>query len=182
MPEGSKKTFRPRPKTLPSKSHLVLELQAISQRIGRTPTTNDINELSKQGRAYSLNTYYEAFGSFLEAVGKAGLKSHYKQKFDQEKLIHELRVLREKLKRPLLGKDVTAARKKGKVSSIYHFQREFGSIPKAIEAAGIKNHFQKEKEPTKYWQKYTLEELTEQLKAGQNARSQADDARHQRSQ
>lgn len=41
-----------------------------------------------------------------------------------------------KLKRPLLGKDVIAARKIGKVSSIYHFQRAFGSVPKAIEAAG----------------------------------------------
>ena len=29
-----------------------------------------------------------------------------------------------------------AARKKGTVSSIYHFQRAFGSVPKAIEAAG----------------------------------------------
>jgi hypothetical protein len=41
-----------------------------------------------------------------------------------------------KLKRPLLAKDVVAARKKGKVSSVYHFQRAFGSVPKAIEAAG----------------------------------------------
>lgn len=226
LPEGGKSKIGWRPKNLPSKSHLVLELQAISQRIGKTPTTNDINDLSKEGRAYSLNTYYEVFGSFTEAVRKAGLKANYKQRFDKEKLIHELRVLREKLKRPLLGKDVAAARKKKKVSSIYHFQRAFGSVPKAIEAAGagrkiysraemidilrkidaklnrpvlaldidelfragsgpshraierefggmtkarraagIKNNFQKQKETTKYWQKYTLEELTDQLKA-----------------
>lgn len=202
------------------------ELQAIAQRIGRTPTTNDINDLSKEGRAYSLDMYYVVFGSFLEAVRKAGLKPHYKQKFDKEKLLAELRALREKLKRPLLGKDVIAARKKGKVSSIYHFQRAFGSVPQAIaaagagrkiysreemikilrkidakldrpvlasdidelyhrcegphhraverefggmakarRAAGIKNHFQKVSETTKYWQKYTLSELTGQLKA-----------------
>lgn len=226
IPDGGKKPFRWRPKTLPSKSHLILELLAISQSLGRTPTTNDINDFSKAGRSHSLNIYYDVFGSFLDAIKKAGLKPNYKQKFDKEKLIHELRVLREKLKRPLLGKDVAAARKKGKVSSIYHFQRAFGSVPQAIaaagagkkiysraemieilrkidvrldrpvlasdvdvlfrkgeapshraierefggmakarRAAGIKNHFQKEKEPTKYWQKYTLEELTEQLKA-----------------
>lgn len=226
IPNGSKKQFRWRPKTLPSKSRLVLELLGIAQKLGRTPTTNDINELSKAGRSHSLNIYYDVFGSFLEAVKKAGLKSHYKQEFDKEKLLAELRTLREKLKRPLLGKDVVAARKKKKVSSIYHFQRAFGSVPKAIEAAGvgrkiysraemikilrqidakldrpvlpsdidaqfhigkapshraierefggmvkarraagIKTLFQKENKPTKYWQKYTLEELTKQLKA-----------------
>jgi hypothetical protein len=136
LPEGgNQKGWRP--KSLPSKSHLILELQAIAQRLGKTPTTGDINELSKQGRAYSLNIYYEVFDSFPEAIKKARLKPNYKQKFDKEKLIHELRVLRKKLKRPLLGKDVAAARKKGIVSSLYHFQRAFGSVPKAIEAAGV---------------------------------------------
>ncbi len=68
------------------------------------------------GRARSLNIYYDVFGSFLDAVKKAGLKPHYKQKFDKENLLAELRELRAKLKHPLIGKDVIAARKKGKVS------------------------------------------------------------------
>ena len=203
-----------------------MSLQAIAQRLGKTPTTTDIIEQSKAGRGFPLNNYYDVFGSFPEAVRKAGLKSKYRQEFDQEKLLEELRRLRVTLKRPLLGKDVVAARKNGKVSSIYHFQRAFGSVPKAIEvagagrktytrremieilrkidaeldrpvldfdldelyhkdkgpnhraverefggmakarrAAGVKNHFQKEGEATKYWQKYTLEKLTKQLKA-----------------
>lgn len=223
FPLGSKSRIGWRPKNLPSKGHFILELQAIAQRIGRTPTTTEIRELSKQGRAYSLDTYYAVFGSFTEAVRKAGLKS---QKFDKEKLLGELRALREKLNRPLLGKDVLAARKKGNVSSIYHFQLAFGSVPKAIEAAGagrkiysrqemikilrqidatldrpvlasdidelyhkgegphhraverefggmakarravgIKNAYRKAKKNTKYWQKYTPEELIKQLKA-----------------
>lgn len=136
LPSGSKSKIGWRPKILPSKSHLILEIQTIAQRLERTPVTNDINELSKQGRVSSLNTYYEVFGSFLEAVGKAGLKPNYQQKFDKEKLLEELRALRRKLKRPLLGKDVVKARKKGKVSSVYHFQRAFGTIPQAIAAAG----------------------------------------------
>ena len=223
FPSRSKSRIGWRPKNLPSKGHFILELQAISQRIGRTPTTTDIIELSKAGRAYSLDAYYAVFGSFREAVRKAGLKS---QKFDREQLLGELRRLRAKLKRSLLGKDVLAARKKGKVSSIYHFQIAFGSVPQAIaaagvgrkiysreemikilrqidakldrpvlasdidelyhqgegpnhraverefggmakarRAAGIKNAYRKEKKSTKYWQKYTLEELTKQLKA-----------------
>lgn len=226
VPDGGKRKTGWRPKSLPSKSFIILELRAIAQRLGKTPTTYDITELSKAGRAFSLNTYYEVFGSFLEAVKKAGLKPNYKQKFDKEKLLGELRALRAKLKRPLIGKDVVAARMKGKVSSIYHFQRAFGSVPKAIEAAGagkktytreemvkilrqieaeldrpvlasdvdklfragngpshraverefggmakarraagIKNTYRKENRGTRYWQKYTPEELVEQLKS-----------------
>lgn len=127
---------KPRSKSLPSKGHLILGLQAIAQRLGRTPTTTDIAELSQAKRSSSLQVYYEVFGSFPEAVKKAGLKANYKQTFDKDKLLYELRELHTKLKRPLLGKDVVAARKNGKVSSIYHFQRAFGSVPKAIEAAG----------------------------------------------
>lgn len=122
-------------KSLPSEGHLILNLQAIAQSLKKTPTTSDINELSKAGRSYPLGIYYEVFGSFLEALKKAGLQSNYKQKFDKEKLLGELKRLRAKLKRPLLGKDVVAARKRGKISSLYHFQRAFGSVPQAIEAA-----------------------------------------------
>lgn len=136
VPSGGKLNKGGRSKSLPSKGHLILRLQAISQRLGRTPTTTDINELSKSGRSYPLNNYYDVFGSFVEAIKKAGLKAIYKQKFDKEKLLDELRELCAKLKRPLLAKDVVAARKKGKVSSVYHFQRTFGSVPKAIQAAG----------------------------------------------
>ncbi len=136
LPDEGKSKIRWRPKSLPSKSHLVLKLQAIAQRLGKTPTTTDIVELSKAGLSPSLDTYYEVFGSFTEAIKKAGLKPNYNQKFDKEKLLGEIRDLREKLKRPLLGRDIIAAAKKGKVSSIYQFQRVFGSVPKAIEAAG----------------------------------------------
>ena len=113
-----------------------MSLRAIAQRLGRTPITTDITALASAGRSYSLKDYYEVFGSFPEAVKKAGLPANYKKVFDKDKLIGELRELHNKLKRPLLGKDVAAARKKGRVSSIYHFQRAFGSVPKAIAAAG----------------------------------------------
>lgn len=225
VPECSKLNKGRHPKNLPSKGHLILSLQAIAQRLGRTPTTTDINEMSKAGRSYPLNNYYDVFGSFVEAIKKAGLKAIYKQKFDKEKLLGELRELCAKLKRPLLAKDVVAARKKGKVSSVYHFQRAFGSVPKAIEtagarqktyarqemieilrqlnsqldrpvlasdidelfrlgkgpshrmierefggmakarrAAGIRNSYKKDSGVTRYWQKYTPDELIEQLK------------------
>ena len=51
-------------------------------------------------------------------------------------MIAELKKLRREIKRALIARDVQAARKKGKASSLYHFQREFGSFPLAIAAAG----------------------------------------------
>lgn len=136
------KDDRPRKKHgLPSASHLILELHAISQNVlGRTPTTKDIIELSKKGRSHSLATYYAVFGSFVTAIRRARLKQHYMQQFDdrgKERLLAEIRNLSKVLKRPLLGKDVAAARKKGLVSPINHFQIAFGTIPKAIAAAGV---------------------------------------------
>ncbi len=63
-----------RSKSLPSKGHLILSLRAIAQRLGRTPTTTDINENSRGGRSYSLNNYCDVFGSFTEAIKKPVLK------------------------------------------------------------------------------------------------------------
>lgn len=137
LPEGKRK-YRAG-KDLPSAGHLILELHAIAQEIKRTPTTSIINERSKQNRAYSLNTYYAVFGSFLTAVKRAKLKPRYKQEFDEadrERMLAELRRLRKKLKRPIFDEDVDAARRRKEVSPPYHFQRAFGSVPLAIEVAG----------------------------------------------
>lgn len=121
---------------LPSESHLVLQLRAIAQELERAPTTADVNQRSKNRRSHSLAIYLAVFSSFQTALKAAKLPSRYKQEFDREKLLGELRVLRQKLKRALIGRDVAAARKCGEVSSLYHFQRAFGSVPAAIAAAG----------------------------------------------
>jgi len=121
---------------LPSAGNLILKLIALGQRLGRTPTTTDVSELSKKGRIFSLDAYYAVFGSFNDALRRARLPLRYNQEFDKEKLSGELRELHAKLKRPLLGKDVLAARARKEVSSLYHFQRAFGSVPLAVAAAG----------------------------------------------
>jgi hypothetical protein len=214
---------------LPSRSRLMLELKAIGQELGSAPTTKDWVQLRKQERVYPIYIYYAVFGSFLDAVKLAKLKPRYKQEFDEvdrEKMLEELRVLSRKLKRPLFGEDVFAARKKKKVSPINHYQIAFETVPAAIAAAGVApkiiytreemigilrkldakldrpvqksdidelyhagkgpaahtlekkfggmakarrvagviRHYRKAKGQTRYWQKYTPEELIEQLK------------------
>ena len=81
------------------------------------------------------DAYYAGFGSFNDALRRAKLPLRYNQEFDKEKLIGELRGLHAKLKLPLLGKDVSAARSRGDVSSLYHLQKAFGSVPLAVAAA-----------------------------------------------
>jgi hypothetical protein len=118
---------------------LISELRRIARKLGRTPTTADIFILRKQDDVYPLYVYYAVFGSFLDAIKQARLKSRYKQEFDEadrERLLEELRALRRKLKRPLFDEDVDEARRRKEVSSPYNFVLAFGSVPRAIEAAG----------------------------------------------
>lgn len=124
----------------PSKAYLKLELQTLANRLGRVPTTNDINQLAKLGETYQLGHYYAVFGSFLKAVKLAGLKARYLQEFDEKQkkfMLDQLRNLAKKLKRPLKGNDIYEARKQGIVSPINHYQLAFGGVPKAMAAAGV---------------------------------------------
>jgi len=124
-------------KNLPSAGHLILDLQAIAQSLlGRTPTAADIRELSKQGRSNPLNVFRAVFGSYSEAVRRARLKPDHIREYNPEVMLAELRALHKKLGRPLLKRDIADASKKGKVPTLHFLRREFGSVGKAVIAAG----------------------------------------------
>jgi hypothetical protein len=109
-------------------------------RFGRAPTTEEITSLAKEGRSHPLDDYYKVFGSYLAALKKAGIKSRYRQEFDEHdrtRMLAELRELSRRLKRPLIGRDFPPARRKGLVSPINHFHIAFGTIPNAIALAGV---------------------------------------------
>ena len=125
---------------MPSEGHMILELQVIAQRLGKVPTTQIIQDLSKQDQAYPLYLYYAVFGSFLKALKRARLKSRYLQEFDEADrliMLNQLRALSKKLKRPLITADIYPARKRKEVSPFNHFKTAFGTIPAAIELAGV---------------------------------------------
>jgi len=134
--QGKKMNFWVR-KHLPSAGHLVLELRTIAQSLKRTPQGRDITELSKQGRANSLNTYRAVFGGFREALRRARLTSQYPRQYPQEQMLAELRALAKKLGRPPLRRDIAVASKKGKAPSSYFLRRAFGNVTKALKAAGV---------------------------------------------
>jgi len=121
---------------LPSKGALALELQGLFQELNRVPTTTDVTHFAKKGRCHHIHWFYAVFGDFKTAIKTAGLRPRYKQEFDKEQLLTELRTLHKKLKRPLIQKDVVKASKEGKCSYVFHFQRAFGSVPNAIREAG----------------------------------------------
>jgi hypothetical protein len=120
-----------------SANHLILELRAIAQRLGKTPSCQDVHRLHKDGKAHPIRHYYRIFGSFNEAIEKAGLKYRSDRALDREKLLQELRILHAKLKRPVRLEDVIKGRDKGTISPLNRFQQVFGSVPKAIWAAGV---------------------------------------------
>ncbi len=139
-------------KYLPSARHLILELREIAQYVlGKTPRAIDINELSKQKRANSVNTYYAVFGSFREALKQASLTPEYPRQYDHEKIFEELRGLRTRLNRPISRSDIVTAWKEWNAPSPYFLKREFGTVTKALKAAGI-------------GQKYTREEMIDSLR------------------
>lgn len=119
---------------LPSAGHLILELRALAQHLGRTPKVYDVSERSKQRLGYSLNTYRAVFGTLSEAFRRAKLSPDYPRQYSPEKMIAELRELRKKLGRPLTVGDIEKASKKGKAPSGYFLKRAFGSTTKAINA------------------------------------------------
>lgn len=57
-----------------SQDKLIDELQEITGDLGRPPTEDEMMELSKEGKAYSVATYKKYFGSWGEAKVRAGLQ------------------------------------------------------------------------------------------------------------
>ena len=134
-------SYAPKLDLLPNDGQLISELRQIARVLGKTPTTNDITRLSKQRKSQTLQNYYAVFGSYVDAVKAAKLKQHYKQEFDKEKLLAELRTLGKSFKRPIFARDVDEARRKRLVSPPFHFQRAFGSVANAIESAGVNKKY-----------------------------------------
>jgi Homing endonuclease associated repeat len=136
-----KESYAPKLDLLPSEERLIDELRQIAQTLGKTPRFADITRLSKQKQSHTTQNYYAVFGNYVEAVKAAGLKQHYRQEFDKEKLLAELHELGKTLNEPMFARHIVEARRKSLVSPKNHFDNAFGSISKAIEAAGVNKKY-----------------------------------------
>lgn len=113
------------------KSELIEELQRISSEIGRAPTFTELKEHS----GYSSTAYYNRFGSLSDAREVAGLEDPGRpnQGYQADELINRLQELSDDLGRPPTVEDINEHSDLSKGP----YQRVFGSIPDAREAAGL---------------------------------------------
>jgi hypothetical protein len=79
-------------------------------------------------------------------------------------MIEILRRVDANLDRPVLASDIDELYNQGKAPHHRTIELKFGGMAKARKAAGINNVYKKDSDTTRYWQKYTPEELIAQLK------------------
>lgn len=112
---------------------LTEQLQVKYTRLGRVPTTRDVNEDREMA---SANVFKRMFGSFKLALEAAGIPTkRTRAKYARQELIAQMRQKTEELGRPPKQKEVEVD---PEMASVHTFVDEFGSFIMAIEAAGFK--------------------------------------------
>jgi hypothetical protein len=153
----------------PIKLILIEQLHELARKLGRTPTNKEVSSAHKEGKCLSLSTFVNAFGSFSQALKAANLPLNYGQQFSRAELILQLKNLASKRKKQLKVNDIKAAAKRGVCARPIHFINEFGSINKALQAAGLikikKAVSPKDIRLRKKTKSYSDEELLEQLRS-----------------
>ena len=115
-----------------TREELIEFLVKLGEKLGRTPTTRDVNNTEDMPNACTYRNY---FGSWNNALEAAGLSPNMRYDWTREELIELLVKLGEKLGRTPVIKDVGADKD---MPSAYAYMRFFGSWNKALKAAGLK--------------------------------------------
>lgn len=111
-----------------SDEELLDAIQALANELGHVPSTT---EMAEQGK-YSHKVCMKRFGSWNEALERAGLPPNKRQNIPQTELINEISRLAVKIGRPPSSTEMT---QQGQFSRDIYFER-FGSWSDALEAAG----------------------------------------------
>jgi hypothetical protein len=144
------------------RERLLKELRRLQRKLGRNLFDEDVDEARRRKEVSSPYHFVRAFGSVPAAIEAAGAG---KKIYSREELIAILRDLDAALNRPIQKSDIENLYDAGKGPSIKMFLKEFGTISKARRAARTQTTYRKARTRTAYWQKYTKQELTAQLKA-----------------
>ncbi len=110
-----------------SEDELLADLQTLADRLGRTPTSNDMREHG----SHSTSTYMKRFGSWNDAIKAADLDPPAQNKISDAELISDLHRLRDELGGKPTSTDVSQEGKYGLAT----YQRRFGSWSEAAAAA-----------------------------------------------
>lgn len=119
---------------------LLYELKDLADTLGKTPTKKDINEFTQSGGAIaSVATYIRRFGSFNNALIKAGLlpTREVPTSKNDEELLAELRLLAAQLGKIPTKRDIDNFGKANNASGSSTYIRRFGSYSNALHLAGL---------------------------------------------
>jgi hypothetical protein len=113
-----------------SRDSLIEELNRLADKLGKTPSANDMRDHGK----HPVSTYQSRFGSWANAVSEAGFTpKSVGEPIPRDELIAELRRLAGELERPPSATDMKTV---GSYSTDA-YRNHFGSWNKAVEAAGF---------------------------------------------
>lgn len=136
-----------------TRESVIAQLQKLAVELGRSPTHEDCAAASKRGTCASPALIYKLFGGHSQALKAAGLEVN-QTRYTRETLIDQLQKLSVELGRAPKKKDINEAHKAGKTASVPTFSWVFGSLNKALEAAGL----------TLNRVRYTREDILRQLR------------------
>lgn len=111
------------------------EMVEIGRKLGRTPTSRDLDEYSLRGECRSASTYLRYYGNMINAQIQCGFDVRYvgKMKSDED-LLNDLRLLYQKLGRPITGFDIVNL---GDYADVSTYNTRFGTWTNALEQAGL---------------------------------------------
>lgn len=133
-----------------SETQLLEHLRALNEELGHPPSTTD---METHGR-FSRSVYYQRFGSWGDALEKAGLQaSQSSSRIPTEQLEESLVDLTESLGHPPRTKDI----KSKAPHAVKTYRTRFGSLSAAVEAADIS--------PRNIPYQHTRTELLDELEA-----------------
>lgn len=120
-------------KKLYSDEELLNRLQKFAEKLGRPPTTEEMD----QDGPYTAGPYKQTFGNWNQALRRAGLDVYYARNVSEEDLTSELNRLADELGHVPRQDEM---RDRGRWS-VTIYQERFGSWSEALTAAGFEpNH------------------------------------------
>ena len=112
-------------------------LRELGEKLGRVPTSFEMTVYHKEtGRGAGHATYFDYFGSWKEALMRAGFDlPEYGKFYSNDELCQKLRDFAKKLGHTPMRKEVDAHREN--LPCAYTYVERFGSWPAALEAANL---------------------------------------------
>lgn len=120
-----------------SDAEMLESLKIEAELLGRTPTHADIGRASKAGRTPSAGAYKNHFGSLTKACEMVGLTRTRFVGLSDEEVLTGLKAEAERLRRRPTVSDIRKASKAGRTVSLSTLTSRFGSLSKALKAAGL---------------------------------------------